>query len=332
MRTLILPAALVVLTLQTQTLPLSAQICDPTSPPINLTSTVLPGTGVQLRWDAVPGSAGVQVQAISPGGSNINRRLLGFERDRITVAEALLEPGTYQWRVQAACSATTPFDLTPISAPANFVVSGASTCPASVSDVEGNVYATVSIGGQCWMADNLRTTQYRDGDAIPTGLSDAAWSSTAAGAMTVYNNDPVNVAQYGRLYNAFSIADARGICPVGWHVPTDAEWTVLTDGLGGEAIAGNSMKVPGNIALGTGPWIAQNLGATNASGFGGLPGGYRGAPGDYQWLQFFGYWWTSTPNTTLTWFYRGLDYDKESVTRSVGNDNNGFSVRCLKDG
>ena len=331
MNTKLLPAVTLALIGLTGSPSLRAQICDPTNPPINLTSTVLPGTGVLLRWDPIPGSAGVQVQALSPGGTGINRRIAGFERDRITVAEALLEPGTYQWRVQAACSASSPFDLTPISAPASFVIGGASSCPVSVSDVEGHVYATTSIGSQCWMAENLRTTLYRDGSAIPTGLSDASWSSTTAGAMTVYNNDPANVAQFGRLYNAFSVGDARGICPVGWHVPGDAEWTVLTNALGGEALAGNSMKVPGSLDLGTGPWIAQNFGATNSSGFSGLPGGYRGAPGDYQWLQFFGYWWTSTPFTTLTWYYRGLDYDKESVTRSVGNDNNGFSVRCLKD-
>jgi len=310
----------------------SAQVCDPTNPPINLTATVVPGTGVLLRWDPVPGSAGVQVQALSPGGSNINRRIAGVERDRISVVEALLEPGTYQWRVQAACSATSPFDLTPISAPASFLVGGVSACPASVNDVEGNVYPTVSIGGQCWMAENLQATQYRDGTVIPTGLSDADWSTTSFGAMALYNNDPANVALYGRLYNSFAVADVRAICPVGWHVPSDAEWTVLTDTLGGEAVAGGSMKVPGTLDLGTGPWVNPNIGATNASGFNGLPGGLRGAPGNYQWLQFFGYWWTSTPSTTLTVYYRGLDHDKESATRSVGNDNNGFSVRCLKDG
>jgi uncharacterized protein (TIGR02145 family) len=285
-----------------------------------------------LRWDPVPGSAGVQVQALAPSGGSINRRIAGFERDRVTVAEALLEPGTYQWRVQAACSATLPFDLTPLSAIANFTVGGAGSCPVAVSDVDGNSYPTVSIGGQCWMAQNLQTTAYRDGSPIPTGLSDAAWSSTLAGAMALPDADPANVAQFGRLYNYFAVTDARGICPVGWHVPSDDEWTLLTDALGGEAVAGGSMKIPGTLDLGTGPWVSPNVGATNSSGFNGLAAGYRGAPGDYLWLNFFGYWWSTTRFSTLFVYYRGLDHDLESVTRSVGNDNNGFSVRCLKDG
>ena len=124
-------------------------------------------------------------------------------------------------------------------------------------------YSTVQIGDQCWFAENLRTTTYLNGDAIPQNLSAGDWQGTPSGAMTFYNNGPT----YGGLYNWFAVDDARGLCPSGWHVPTDAEWTILTDHLGGEPVAGGQMKM-------TYGWLDGGNG-TNSSGFSGLPGGYR---------------------------------------------------------
>jgi hypothetical protein len=119
---------------------LTAQVCDPAVAPTGLTSTYTPGSGVLLEWDAVPGSVGVQLKVNLPSGSSLNKRIVGLERDKFLVPESLLSPGTYMWRVQAACSTLPPFDLTPISESSSFSVGGGSSCPATLTDGEGIVY------------------------------------------------------------------------------------------------------------------------------------------------------------------------------------------------
>jgi uncharacterized protein (TIGR02145 family) len=197
--------------------------------------------------------------------------------------------------------------------------------------VDGNVYNTVQIGGQCWMAENLATETYNDGSAIPTGLSNSAWSSTTSGAFAVYADNPANKGIYGLLYNWYAVADPRSICPAGWHVPTDGEWTELTDHLGGVLIAGGPMKTTGTLGAGTGLWQAPNTGATNSSGFSGLPGGYRGDAGSYYGLGYYGYWWSATESTTLNAWNRGLDFGYTFVNRYDFHKAYGFSVRCVRD-
>ncbi|SVB66406.1 uncharacterized protein METZ01_LOCUS219260, partial [marine metagenome] len=138
----------------------------------------------------------------------------------------------------------------------------------TVTDIDGNVYQTVQIGDQLWMAENLKVTHYQNGDEIPCN---------------VYNDDPSNSAIYGRLYTWYAVDDERGICPEDWHVPTDEEYTVLTDYLGGLSVAGGKMKDD----------ILWN--GTNESGFTGLPGGYRHhSIGDYTSMGGYGYFWSST--------------------------------------
>ncbi len=195
--------------------------------------------------------------------------------------EVLLSSGTYTWRVQAACSTIPPYYVTPISESSSFTVVGGGFCPDSVTDMDGNVYRTVQIGKQCWIAENLRVERYRNGDGIPTDLSESAWTATNGGAAAAYLNLPENAAIYGLLYNWFTAVDPRGLCPAGWHVPTDAEWTELTDYLGGENVAGGKMKTTGTLDAGTGLWAAPNFGATYSSGFSGLPGGSRIESGFY---------------------------------------------------
>ena len=180
-------------------------------------------------------------------------------------------------------------------------------------------YSTVQIGDQCWFAENLRTTTYLNGDAIPQNLSDGDWSSTTSGAMTFYNNGPA----YGGLYNWYAVDDARGLCPSGWHVPTDGEWTVMTDHLGGESIAGVQMKT-------TYGWLYDDNG-TNSSGFSGLPGGYRnGIAGYFLSAGDTGYWWSSSPNGSFAWS-RYLYSTVEDVSRYNANRRSGWSVRCVRD-
>jgi len=180
-------------------------------------------------------------------------------------------------------------------------------------------YSTVQIGDQCWFAENLRTTTYLNGDAIPQNLSDGDWSNTTSGAMAFYNNGPA----YGGLYNWYAVDDARGLCPSSWHVPTDAEWTILTDHLGGEFMAGGQMKM--NYG-----WFSGGHG-TNSSGFSGLPGGNRVSyDGEFSDAGSNGYWWSSSPNGSNAW-NRYLSNVFEDVYRFSSNLRYGFSVRCVRD-
>ena len=200
---------------------------------------------------------------------------------------------------------------------------------------QGYDYATVLIGEQCWFAENLRSESYENGDAIPSNLSDSDWGNTSSGAVAVfgegnsdcYNDSPDgdacdeawSLSAYGRLYNWYAVDDARGLCPSGWHVSTDGEWTVLTDHLGGESVAGGQMKASYG-------WNDGGNG-TNSSGFSGLPGGFRDYVGYFFGAGALGYWWSSS---SYGWS-RDLDIGVDDVTRSYGNPQSGFSVRCVRD-
>ncbi|MGB1384480.1 MAG: fibrobacter succinogenes major paralogous domain-containing protein [Flavobacteriales bacterium] len=179
-------------------------------------------------------------------------------------------------------------------------------------------YSTVQIGDQCWFAENLRTTTYLNGDAIPQNLSDGDWSSTTSGAMAFYDNFSTSSG----LYNWYAVDDARGLCPSGWHVPTDEEWTMLTDHLGGESVAGGQMKT--NYG-----WNGGGNG-TNSSGFSGLPGGIRDFSAFFYLAGNEGYWWSSSPNGSNAWI-RYLANSYEVVFRAGSNPQTGFSVRCVRD-
>jgi uncharacterized protein (TIGR02145 family) len=203
-----------------------------------------------------------------------------------------------------------------------------------MTDQEGNAYKTIVIGTQEWMAENLKTSIYRNGDAIPTGLSNADWENTIntqQGAWAYYNNDASYACPYGKLYNWYACVDARQLCPVGWHVPTDAEWTVLTDFLGGEDVAGGKMKTTGTIEAATGLWYSPNTSATNSSGFSVAPGGVRDFFGDYGNIGDVGVWWSSSEGDTNFAWGRFLYYDDDSAFGVNDYKQVGFSVRCLRD-
>jgi uncharacterized protein (TIGR02145 family) len=220
---------------------------------------------------------------------------------------------------------------------------GAST----VKDIDGNTYNTVQIGTQCWTKENLRVTKYSDGTSIPLDNSGGTsgngsgqtWSSSTTGARTIYAHSQTNLATYGYLYNWYAakgIATTgsisyKNLCPTGWHVPTGAEWNKLSTFLGGDNVAGGKMKsVTG--------WNAPNTGATNESGFTGLPGGYRinvssSGSGAFNDLGTVGVWWSSTDynNPSYDWLL-DLYYSSGSVrSEYYGKEASGFSVRCLRD-
>ena len=206
---------------------------------------------------------------------------------------------------------------------------GIVTNPGAGVTFDGYTYTSIVLGnGQEWMAENLRSISYANGDPIPNITDNTIWQNLTTGAWAHYNNDSQYENPYGKLYNWYTVADPRNVCPTGWHVPSDAEWTVLSDYLGGEAVAGGKMK-----STGTAYWLTPNTGATNESGFSGLPGGYRSASGTFNGLGGGGGggWWSSTEDNTSFAWYRYLNYDNGVVGRGNLNKADGFSVRCLRD-
>jgi len=196
----------------------------------------------------------------------------------------------------------------------------------TVTDIDGNVYKTVIIGSQWWMAENLKVTQYRNGDDIPIKIY--TWWGAAEGAYCEYNNIPANVSTYGRLYNWFAVDDPRGLAPVGWHVPSDAEWQTLVNYLGGDDLAGEKMKEAG-IAH----WEEPNY-ANNASGFSALPGGgrYPGTEaGTYDGMYWLADFWSSSDYLSANAWLRSLWNSSESIGRTSTLKTYGLSVRCVKD-
>ncbi|MFZ4454969.1 MAG: fibrobacter succinogenes major paralogous domain-containing protein [Bacteroidales bacterium] len=202
----------------------------------------------------------------------------------------------------------------------------------TVTDIDGNVYHTIAIGTQTWMVENLKTTKYRNGSSIPNVTSSASWISLTTGAYCNYNNDATNAVLYGRLYNWYAASDSRNVAPVGWHVPTIAEFTTLANFLGGEGMAGISLKEAGTSHWGT------NSGATNKSGFTALPGGGRGGlTGNFGGIGvpvgngYSGNWWSTTQQTSANGQLMFI-YDFQGMIHlSYWPMKDGYSIRCIKD-
>jgi uncharacterized protein (TIGR02145 family) len=200
-------------------------------------------------------------------------------------------------------------------------------------DIEGNIYKTVKIGTQIWMAENLKSTKFKDGTTIPNVTepfltTNWDWYNLKTPAYCWYQNDPIaNKYIYGALYNGYSIVTGN-LCPTGWHLPSNAEWTTLSDYLGGITTSGGKLKESGTII-----WTSPNFGATNESGFTALPGGGRVNVSFGQIGQTSYFWSTSESN------YNGLDAlynwvltkDDGMLYKSLSTKELGFSVRCIKD-
>jgi len=198
----------------------------------------------------------------------------------------------------------------------------------SMSDIDGNIYKTVTIGTQTWMAENLRTTKYNDGTNILNVKDDSEWAALESGAYCNYNNteNADTIATYGRLYNFYAVSTGK-LAPKGWHVPSDAEWTELTDYLGGAGVAGDNLK-----ETGTTHWTSPNTGATNETGFTALPGAYRLPTGTFYDIGYSGYWWSVTEYDATHAWHRLMDYYFSDVLWDYGGGKEvGFSVRCVRD-
>ncbi|MEI6140954.1 MAG: fibrobacter succinogenes major paralogous domain-containing protein, partial [Mariniphaga sp.] len=222
----------------------------------------------------------------------------------------------------------TTWVMVAVGQPGQFLRLSPSGIPAwtnsTVSDIDGNVYNTVTIGTQTWMAENLRTTKYRNGDAIPN--DNGNWLPLVTGAYSWLNFDVANKAVYGGFYNWYAVADSRNIAPVGWHVPTDAEWSTLITYLGGESVAGGKLK-----EAGTTHWYNPNTGATNESGFTALGGGFRYGGGSFTLFMKTCFWWSSTEFSTTDARTRYMNYEIGSIPTSENTKHYGFCVRCIRD-
>lgn len=212
------------------------------------------------------------------------------------------------------------------------------TCSATIKDIDGHTYKVIKIGSQCWMQENLKTSRYKDGAAITTGLSASEWTNTTQGAFAIYEDKADNNDTYGKLYNGHAVATGK-LCPEGWRIPTDEDFKVLEKHLGlpddqlnltGER--GNAEAIGGKMKS-TLLWDSPNAGANNSSGFSALPAGTRNSVGDYIVLKQYATFWTSTPYATdssYLWNHH-LYYNGAGVGRIYETKNRGYSCRCIKN-
>lgn len=189
-----------------------------------------------------------------------------------------------------------------------------------VTDIDGNEYPTVIIGDQEWMAENLKTTHYKNGDVIPSILDDNEWINIDSGAFSLYNNDSTNGIIYGNIYNGYAFKDPRGICPDGWEIPTNQEWQDLENNMGGQSLAGGPLKAVSSY------WASPNTGATNSSGFTALPSGFRQNTGSFTWLNERSIL-AMVDNGNLA---RVINHYSTNIQYLGANDNSGVCVRCIK--
>lgn len=198
----------------------------------------------------------------------------------------------------------------------------------TVTDIDGNVYHYITIGTQVWMVENLKTTKYRDGTIIPNVTTNSEWINLTTGAYSDYDNNPTNSVTFGRLYNWYAVKNTHNIAPLGWHVPTEQEWSTLISFLGGKSVAGGKLK-----EIGTTHWTSPNTGATNETSFTALPGGYRFgiSEGVFSFIGGNGYWWSSTDNNMSGIWGLSMGCGSSNVSINYYNKSSGLSVRCLKD-
>jgi uncharacterized protein (TIGR02145 family) len=194
-----------------------------------------------------------------------------------------------------------------------------------VTDANGNTYQSVIIGTQEWMSENLRTTKYSDGNAIPNVTSNSDWESLFTGAWSYYNNSSSNDATYGKLYNWYAV-NTNKLCPTGWHVTTNPEWIVLTDYLAANGHNGTE----GTALKATSVWNSGGNG-TDDYGWLGLPGGSRSLNGNFYYIGYSGYWWSSSQDDAYDAWYRYVGNYGGNVDSYASNKYYGFSVRCLRD-
>ena len=285
------------------------------------------GTTVKLTWyQPTNHITGFNIQKTVTGSSTTNMPVQSSMVSQV-IDNTLIGGKIHTYSITAYAgnniSNTVTTSITPIFTSA--IVFNTSLTYGTLSDIDGNVYKTIKIGTQTWMASNLQVTKYNNNTAIPLVTDNNTWKNLATPGYCWYNNDVIaNKNTYGVLYNWATVNTGK-LCPTGWHVPTLAEWTILITYLGGGSAsggAGGHLKEIGFLH-----WLSPNGGADNSSGFTALPGGYRYNDGTFHDLSFYGGWWSSTEGE-----FREMNWNDGSIAPYINyNKNMGWSVRCIKD-
>ncbi len=323
-------------------------------PPSIINPVVTTTTTATINWNAAAGAVQYNIRYRTTGTTAWTTLVIAGTITGTTIQNLI--PGTaYEYQIRTKCNSN-PDEFSPYSAILSFTTTTAGqtgitahSCGAtnvhnpaktygSMTDQQGNTYRTIVIGTQEWMAENLKTSIYRNGDPISNVTNASQWSGLNTGAWCYYNNDSQTECPYGKLYNWYAVADPRNVCPLGWHVPTDNEWNILIFYLDPSfdpnawgiqsVIAGGKMK-----SAGIQYWVNSNTNATKERGLSGLPGGARYDGGTFLFTGLNGYWWSSTESNTINvnaW-YRNLHYDDGNISRYDYLKKLGLSVRCVKD-
>jgi uncharacterized protein (TIGR02145 family) len=306
-----------------------------------------PSVSIGLITNISGNSASVSAQVIFDGNSMVSDRgiLLGDE-PQVTFLHTKVSNGTGMGVFETSLNNLYPGKRYYLKAYAvnaagvSFSEEKSFTTTAAVTDIDGNIYTSVSIGSQTWLKENLKVSRFCNGDEIPYVPDPDTWAKLAeniywGAAYTYYNNDASYNTRYGKLYNWYPTIDSRGLCPTGWHIPNELEWETLLTFLGGHAEAGGKLKT-----VGTTDWLAPNVGASDQSGFSGLPGGWRLNDGTYQAISILGLWWSTTESEgdfPPSYTAKALLLVYENGTAWNINENyswlkgDGLSCRCLKD-
>lgn len=310
--------------------------------PSNLTGTIV-NNQVVLTWnDNSTNETGFKIdRMVGTGSWNINYASVGNNVDTY-IDQAISHGNIYTYRLRSFNSIG---DSTNSSNEYTINAIVLNLSGPDLTDISGNIYPTVTNGSQTWIAKNLKVTKYSDGTVIPQVVESSQWQDLTTGAWCYYNNSTSNGTTYGKLYNWYAVAGIyntasllnpalrKKLAPSGWHIPTDAEWTILTDCLGGENLAGGKMKAIGTMQSNTGIWLSPNTDATNSSGFTGLPGGYRNVEYLFPYYSIGGEcsWWSSSEFDITNAYNRTLKLNSGVAFKYNNNKNFGFSVRCVKD-
>ena len=309
-------------------------------PPSNLTGSVVSSSQINLSWtDNSTNETGFKIERKTGTGTYA---IVGTTATNVSAFnDTGLAPSTaYNYRVYSYNSAgnSLTYSNELILTTANVINTAINVPGPNLTDIDGNIYQSVTNCGLTFTKTNLNVSKYSDGTPIPQVTDPSQWASLTTGAWCYYNNDPANGAIYGKLYNWYAVAGIyhaasvanptlrKKLAPTGWHIPSDNEWTALTTCLGGENVAGGKMKSTSTL------WQSPNTAATNESGFSGLPAGYRVNTGSlFTAIGSIGSWCSSSENTTATAWDRLLNNSNSFAGRPDYDKRGGISVRCLKD-
>jgi uncharacterized protein (TIGR02145 family) len=294
-------------------------------------SSALTGGSVTEDGDSKITERGIcWIQGYNDPSISDSKITAGTGSGEFTVTLSGLSPGTsYSVRAYAINKAGIAYgDIVRFfTIPPDIVFNPASTY-GTMTDIDGNVYKTITIGTQVWMAENLKVSHYRNGDPVTFINSEYyEWRSDTTNGLSCYylHNESIG-SVYGKFYNWYAVNDFRGLAPLGWHIPLDAEWALLESYLGDNPTAGAKMK-----EAGTDHWEQSNSSGDNSSGFTALPGGLAEWPGLSHGMNNYTYFWSSTKDNHLyVWCYK-LSYDISSLIREHMPTTTGISVRCIKD-